>query len=240
MRGIRRPSHATVVAYLAIFVALGGTGYAASKIDSGDVRNGSLTGEDVHNKSLTGVDVGNESLGLRDFRVDELPAGRQGPPGADGEDGPRGRAGPFGEDGPRGPRGPAGPPGPQGPAGAEGPPGPPGPGGGEGAPAGYAEVEADGTVVADRNLNIEQGDLTHTTGSGVYCIGGLPFDVRSAVAVGQNEGDQNFTVATAALLRPGLSLSGCASTDQVRVRTVNVAPSTAALADRAFFLWLED
>jgi hypothetical protein len=39
-----RPSHGTVVAYLALFVALAGSSYAAMSITGRDVRDGSLTG----------------------------------------------------------------------------------------------------------------------------------------------------------------------------------------------------
>ena len=36
---MKLPSHSTVVAYLALFAALGGSAYAISKIDSGDIKN---------------------------------------------------------------------------------------------------------------------------------------------------------------------------------------------------------
>jgi hypothetical protein len=55
--GGRRPGHATVVAYLALFIALGGSSYAAVKITGRQVRDSSLTGRDVRNESLTGKDV---------------------------------------------------------------------------------------------------------------------------------------------------------------------------------------
>jgi hypothetical protein len=53
----RRPSPATVTAVVALFVALGGTSYAALVITGRNVRNGSLTGADVKTNSLTGVDI---------------------------------------------------------------------------------------------------------------------------------------------------------------------------------------
>src|SRR5206468_2752845 len=52
-----RPSHATVVAYLALFVALGGSSYAAITVTGKNVKNSSLTGKDVKNNSLTGSDI---------------------------------------------------------------------------------------------------------------------------------------------------------------------------------------
>jgi hypothetical protein len=53
----RRLSHTTVVAYLALFVALGGSAYAAATINSADVVNGSLTGADLRNGTVRSADV---------------------------------------------------------------------------------------------------------------------------------------------------------------------------------------
>ena len=78
----QRPSPAMIVALLALFVALGGSSYAVTKIGSknirsgavnsrgiannsirsGDVRNGSLTGTDVKNDSLANADIDNSAL----------------------------------------------------------------------------------------------------------------------------------------------------------------------------------
>ena len=49
----RRPSHATVVAYLALFVALGGTAYAANEWTGANIVDESLTGADVRGKNGT-------------------------------------------------------------------------------------------------------------------------------------------------------------------------------------------
>lgn len=49
---MKKPSHSTVVAYLALFVALGGSAYAVSKIDSGDIKNRSIKGKDVASDAL--------------------------------------------------------------------------------------------------------------------------------------------------------------------------------------------
>ena len=53
-----RPSPAMVVALIALFVALGGTGYAAAtgSIDSREIKNSSIQGTDVKDKSLTPKD----------------------------------------------------------------------------------------------------------------------------------------------------------------------------------------
>jgi hypothetical protein len=70
---VRRPGHATLVAYLALFFALGGTAYAAATIGSPEVKDNSLQsidlkdgsavkGVDVIDNSLTGVDINEATL----------------------------------------------------------------------------------------------------------------------------------------------------------------------------------
>jgi hypothetical protein len=54
-----RISHTTVVAYLALFVALGGSAYAAATITGRDVVDRSLTGADIRNGSVRSADVRN-------------------------------------------------------------------------------------------------------------------------------------------------------------------------------------
>jgi len=93
---MRRPSYSNVVATAAMFIALGGTSYAAVKITGAEVRDGTLTGRDVRNGSLSGRDVRNGSLRAADIAPGQIPAGPRGP---------RGAAGPKGEKGDRGPGG---------------------------------------------------------------------------------------------------------------------------------------
>ena len=95
----RRLSYANVVASLALFVALGGTGYAAITITGKNVKDASLTGRDVKNSSLTGTDVKNGSLLTQDFKAGQLPAGPAGAPGAPGATGQKGDKGDPGEPG---------------------------------------------------------------------------------------------------------------------------------------------
>src|SRR5829696_1284468 len=90
-----RPSPAMVVACLALGVALGGTGYAATQL--------------VPRNSVGTLQVINRSLKAVDFKQGQLP---RGPRGFAGPAGPAGTAGPAGPAGPAGATGPAGPPGP--------------------------------------------------------------------------------------------------------------------------------
>jgi hypothetical protein len=104
----RRLSYANVVASLALFIALGGTSYAALTITSKNVKNGTLTSADLKNNSVKGVDVANGSLLAQDFKAGQLPQGAQGPQGPQGPQGADGPQGPKGDAGPRGETGPAG------------------------------------------------------------------------------------------------------------------------------------
>ena len=117
-RARSRLTYSNVVASLALFVALGGSSYAAITVSGKNVKNESLTSADVKNSSLLG----------RDFKAGELPAGPAGAPGAQGQPGPQGARGQDGAPGSpgapgeRGPAGEPGEPGEQGPAGTNGSP----------------------------------------------------------------------------------------------------------------------
>jgi hypothetical protein len=82
-------TYANVTATLALFIALGGSSYAAIKI----------TGKDVVDSSLTTKDVKDKSLLKRDFKAGQLPAGAPGAPGTKGDQGPQGIQGIQGTNG---------------------------------------------------------------------------------------------------------------------------------------------
>lgn len=63
---LSRPNPATILSLIALFVALGGSAYAAARI----------TGANVKNNSLTGRDIRNHSIGGRDLRARVLRPGR--------------------------------------------------------------------------------------------------------------------------------------------------------------------
>jgi hypothetical protein len=67
LRELKLPSHATLVAYLALFVALGGTVYAASKIDGKTIRPKSIPGNRLKPNSVTGRQVKESSLNALNF-----------------------------------------------------------------------------------------------------------------------------------------------------------------------------
>ena len=121
---MRRPRYADVMSTLAVFLAAGGTAFAAAKLTGADIKDASLTGRDLRNDSVRSLDV----AGLRagDFArgvLDGL-SGPTGPTGPAGKDGTDGQAGETGAAGPQGPTGAQGPAGTQGPTGPQGPAGP--------------------------------------------------------------------------------------------------------------------
>ena len=50
----RKLSYANVMATLAVFIALGGTSYAALQLTGRDIRDGSLTGRELQRNSVGG------------------------------------------------------------------------------------------------------------------------------------------------------------------------------------------
>jgi hypothetical protein len=104
-------SYANVVSTIAVFCALGGTGYAAMTVTGKNVKDESLTGKDIRRnsirssdvKALTGADVTNGSLLAADFKPGQLPAGAKGDEGAQGARGEKGDKGDKGDTGPAGP-----------------------------------------------------------------------------------------------------------------------------------------
>ena len=226
----RRPSAALIVSLVALFVALGGTGYAAIKlpknsVGSPQVINGSLQTTDLSKKARKAL-KGNRGL--------------TGPRGAAGAAGVAGQVGATGPGGPAGAAGPAGAVGATGPAGATGPTGP------AGTAAAFAGVHGDGSLFTPATLakNVTAANISHPS-TGVYCFHGLSFTPRSAMAVGANGFDADFTIATVEINgRDSGTFSGeCVATDQARVRTVVVptggtyAPS--ALSNQAFYVWFD-
>jgi hypothetical protein len=94
----RRPSPALVLATLALAVALGGTGYAATSLPANSVGPRQL-----QNNAVSSTKVKNGSLLKVDFKKGQIPAGPKGSPGAPGAPGAQGPKGPTGAQGPAGP-----------------------------------------------------------------------------------------------------------------------------------------
>jgi hypothetical protein len=76
---------------LALFVALGGTGYAALKLPKN-----SVGAKQIKRNAINSAKVRNRSLKVVDFGAGQLPAGRRGPQGQRGANGTNGTQGPPG------------------------------------------------------------------------------------------------------------------------------------------------
>ena len=59
---IGRPSHSTIVAYVALIAALGGGAYAAVKVNSADIQNKTIKGKDVKPDALGGKQISEAKL----------------------------------------------------------------------------------------------------------------------------------------------------------------------------------
>src|SRR3954447_15600066 len=90
----RRPSAGVVLAIVALFVALGGSSYAAVSLPKASIGAPQIKQNAVNTKK-----VQDGSLLVKDFKQGQLPAGPQGP---QGEQGPQGLQGPQGPAGPQG------------------------------------------------------------------------------------------------------------------------------------------
>src|SRR5215213_10383919 len=95
LHGMRsRMTSAHVISLIALFVALGGTGYAAvrlpkNSVGASQIKTGGVGSSEVKNGSLRKVD----------FRGSDLPVGPQGPKGDKGADGTNGTNGTNGAPG---------------------------------------------------------------------------------------------------------------------------------------------
>lgn len=113
------------LALIALFVALGGTSYAAGSLANNSVGNPQLKAD-----AVTSAKVKNGSLTAKDFKSGQLPkgatgaAGATGATGSAGATGPAGSTGATGEQGALGEQGVKGDQGEQGAAGEQGPAGP--------------------------------------------------------------------------------------------------------------------
>jgi hypothetical protein len=72
MSRIKLPSPSMAISLLALFVALGGTGYAAVKINGKNIKSGTITGSKFKNKTLTGGKLKNDTLTGRQMKESTL------------------------------------------------------------------------------------------------------------------------------------------------------------------------
>ena len=220
-----RMTFANTMSLIAVFVALGGTSYAAVKIP----RN-SVSAAQIKTGGVGSSEVKNGALRAFDFRAGELPAGAKGDKGEKGDKGDQGA---------------------------------PGNDGAPGSARAYARIRSDGTIESangDLSKGITQsmvqkdpgapGGDGQTTGPGVYCLGGLGFQVRNVMVSLDNSdslpavpavqgGALNFIPTVSTFKGPDLGRCN-ADHGQVRVAIERVDQTNPPeLVDHGFFIWLE-
>lgn len=89
-----RFTYANAMATTAVFIALGGGAYAASKVP-----NSSVGTKQIKDNAVTSAKVKDGSLLAKDFKTGQLPAGAQGPKGDPGLPGLKGTKGEPGTNG---------------------------------------------------------------------------------------------------------------------------------------------
>jgi hypothetical protein len=97
-------TYANVMATIAVFVALGGSSYAAvtlgkNSVRSKHIKNGEVKTVDLATNAVTSAKVKNGSLLAADFGAGQLPAGAPGAPGPAGAKGDAGANGTNGTNG---------------------------------------------------------------------------------------------------------------------------------------------
>jgi hypothetical protein len=174
-----RLTFANTMSLIAVFIALGGTGYAAVNLPRNSVGN-----RQIRNNAVTGGKVKNGSLQAGDFKAGDLPAGRvgaAGPVGPIGPVGPMGATGAIGETGAKGANGTNGADGKDGTNGMDGAPGTngmdgaPGTNGMDGAPG---TPGADGAPGVVGTVTVQRTDVTLPAGPNPS----TPGDLTSAFA----------------------------------------------------------
>jgi hypothetical protein len=198
-----------VVAFIALLVSMGGTGYAAitlpkNSVGSEQLKKNAVTSKKIKNGAVNSNEVKNGSLLSADFKSGQLPAGPRGP------------------EGPQGPRGPQGPKGDTGAAGSA---------------AAYALVDDLGDVVGAQAKNITSANVTHPI-IGTYCFSGLSFAPTNVLATingntGGGAGDAQASIFLAG--EDPTTVAGCPAGAQAVVYTIN-NDNPGTLDDFAFYV----
>ena len=215
-----RMTSAHVISLIALFVALGGTGYAAVKLPKN-----SVGASQIKTGGVGSSEVKNGSLRKRDFRASDLPAGPQGLQGTQGLKGDKGDDGAPGRNGTAdafarvradGTLLPKDPP--------------------------------DNPTFGNTSFNITQENVDRPGAAppGVYCVRGLPFKLSSAMVAADNAGASaaadNDVIVSVAVER-GNNINPCddvAGRPKAQARIVATeADGTPANIDHGFVIWLE-
>jgi hypothetical protein len=92
---LRGPSPATAMSAIALFVSLGGVGYAAARIGSAQIKDNSVASKDIKNRTIRSKDISGSTVAALKGQT-----GAQGSKGGPGLTGPKGGKGDQGVPGP--------------------------------------------------------------------------------------------------------------------------------------------
>jgi hypothetical protein len=183
-----RAVRGNIVAWLALFVALGGTSVAASRyvITSTHQIKPSVL------KQLHGA------RGARGATGATGPAGPAGPAGKTGAPGEPGKTGPAGNS----VKGEPGTPGEKGERGEKGEKGEPGQNGEPGTALAYAHVNAAGELEGASKgfTGVTIKNPAGKPGEGIYCISGLSFEPHNVVVTGDGNGSETAFIGASATI----------------------------------------
>ena len=220
-----RMTFANTMSLIAVFVALGGTSYAAVKIP----RN-SVSAAQIKTGGVASSEVKNRSLRLIDFKTSELMQ-LSAIPGMKGEKGDKGDKGDTGQTGAPGAPGTADAFARVQASGTLLPKDPP-----------------DNPDFGNTSFNISQANVDRpgAASPGVYCIRGLPFKLSSAMVAPDNAGASaaadNDVIVSVAVER-GNNINPCddvAGRPKAQARVVATeADGSPANLDHGFVIWLE-
>lgn len=143
---LKKVQPATLIAMLALFIAIGGTATAASGLINGkSIKKGTITAKQLKKNAVTGKKIKNRTITKNKLNKKLVKAFTKtgGPAGPTGATGPKGSNGAVGATGP---------------AGAKGATGPKGSTGGKGQ-AGPAGIVAARNASSDNNINVNGGNV---------------------------------------------------------------------------------
>jgi hypothetical protein len=215
LHGLRsRLTFANTLSLIAVFIALGGTGYAV-----GNLPRNSVGSTQIKKNAVSSSKVKNGSLLATDFKAGQLPAGATGPQGAKGDKGDPGTNGTNGA------------PGANGTADAYA----------RVQADGTLELGAPPPLATPQHKGVDQADI-QKAGTGIYCFGGLDMNVAAALVSMDNAGAVATTTEVISVaIQRGNNLGGCdAGHQQARVVITDVnndVGANPAAVDGRFNIW---
>ena len=144
-----------MISCIALFVSLGGVGYAAATIGSAQIKNNAVQGKDIKNSSVTGKDIKTGSVSGSDLKND-------GVTGTDVKESTLGQVPSAG----------------QATTAANATHATTADTATTGAPIGYARIAASGAVDEAQSKNVADANVTNPS-AGRYCFNGLSFTPKS-------------------------------------------------------------